>query len=242
MGNNPTAIPAIRRTMGLYPDGDRTPFPHAPSGEERFAGRAFSGHCEVLFGGGDSARRRGLQHAYSPAGADLADATRRARTTDDHREELVSLTEGLADSYVGTIAGAVETIQADNPPPEVRTNAQRTKAFVAFTASARDQAQSTGRAGRAHRKHRRAANDMGVRSWDRAAGRPRGPASRGLPANRCPSMDDGGPNLLRRAGVDAPRRHPAMDCRSSSSNRCPSWTFRLSPSTEIFRFSQLRAV
>jgi hypothetical protein len=49
-------------------------------------------------------------------------------------EELVSLTEGLADSYVGTIAGAVEAIQAEKPPPDVRTNAQRVKAFVAFTA------------------------------------------------------------------------------------------------------------
>src|SRR5882672_892036 len=48
--------------------------------------------------------------------------------------ELVGLTEGLADSYVGTIADAINTIQADKPPPDIRNSAQRVKVFVGATA------------------------------------------------------------------------------------------------------------
>jgi hypothetical protein len=51
-------------------------------------------------------------------------------------EHLVSMTEGLADSYVGTITGAVNELQASEPTPKVRTWAQQLKVFVATTAYA----------------------------------------------------------------------------------------------------------
>jgi len=48
--------------------------------------------------------------------------------------ELVSLTESLADSYVGAITDAVNSIQGEQLPPEVRAEAQRVKVFVGSTA------------------------------------------------------------------------------------------------------------
>jgi hypothetical protein len=48
--------------------------------------------------------------------------------------ELVSVTEGLADSYVGTIGAALNQILHDEPPSEVRASAQRLKVFVGTTA------------------------------------------------------------------------------------------------------------
>jgi hypothetical protein len=48
--------------------------------------------------------------------------------------ELVAMTEGLADSYVGTINTALNTIQSGQPTGDVRTNAQWLRVFVATTA------------------------------------------------------------------------------------------------------------
>jgi hypothetical protein len=48
--------------------------------------------------------------------------------------ELVSMTESLADSYVGTINTALNRIQASQPSADVRTNSQWLRVFVGSTA------------------------------------------------------------------------------------------------------------
>jgi hypothetical protein len=48
-------------------------------------------------------------------------------------QELVALTESLADTYVGSIANALNVIQSDEPSTEIRSYAQRVKVFVGLT-------------------------------------------------------------------------------------------------------------
>jgi hypothetical protein len=49
-------------------------------------------------------------------------------------EELVALTEALADSYVGTVNNVLNNIQTGQPTTEVRTSSQWLRVFVATTA------------------------------------------------------------------------------------------------------------